>query len=141
VDRYFLASGSEPEHEVTRDEYVRAERAAGFRNTLGQPAEPATAAFSSGSSRGRVSYARPSEQEIPMPRPLYPAVTVAEPDGDLARELLITRTASALAAAGVPDEDVRLFWASVESFTSYISVLMTARSWVTVLAPDQETPR
>jgi hypothetical protein len=40
--RYYLTE----EREVTKAEYVSAERRAGFYNTLGQPAEPATASFS-----------------------------------------------------------------------------------------------
>lgn len=46
TERYYLTLGDSPEQEVTKAEFVRAERAAGFRNTLGQPDEPATAAFS-----------------------------------------------------------------------------------------------
>lgn len=33
---------------VTKDEYVRVERQAGFHNTMGQPNEPGTAAFGNG---------------------------------------------------------------------------------------------
>ncbi|MEU8158135.1 hypothetical protein AB0B94_31155 [Micromonospora sp. NPDC048986] len=44
--RYFLRSPNEAEFiEVSKERYVAAERAAGFRNTLGQPDEPATSAF------------------------------------------------------------------------------------------------
>lgn len=46
------------EREVTREEFVRAERAAGFRNTLGRPDEPGTAGFSTDFMRGRVVYER-----------------------------------------------------------------------------------
>jgi hypothetical protein len=44
--------------EVTKEEYVRAERAAGFHNTMGRPDEPATAGFSSSNyhKRGRLRY-------------------------------------------------------------------------------------
>lgn len=38
--------------EVSKEEYVRAERGAGFRNTLGKPDEPATAAFSGNGQEG-----------------------------------------------------------------------------------------
>jgi len=40
--RYFLTE----EREVTKEEFVAAERRAGFRNTMGKPKEPATAGFS-----------------------------------------------------------------------------------------------
>jgi hypothetical protein len=52
--RYFLAREGEPEREVTKQEWVRAERAAGFTNTRGQPCEPATASWSVPGSRGRI---------------------------------------------------------------------------------------
>jgi hypothetical protein len=47
--KYYLADADDRDNwtEVTKEEYVRAERAAGFRNTLGRPEEPATAGFSS----------------------------------------------------------------------------------------------
>lgn len=48
--RYFLTE----EREVTKEEYVRAERKAGFHNTMGQPNEPATASFSDGKVSGRM---------------------------------------------------------------------------------------
>lgn len=56
--RYFLGE-PEDEREVTEEEFVRAERQAGFYNTLGHPEKPATAGFSTtaqGGMRGRVSY-------------------------------------------------------------------------------------
>jgi hypothetical protein len=58
-DRYFLAftiGGVKHEHEVSKFEYVSEERRCGFRNTLGQPMEPATAGFSAGSVSGRLEY-------------------------------------------------------------------------------------
>lgn len=55
TNRYFLFR-SDDWIEVTKEEYVRVERQAGFRNTMGQPDEPATAAFGSGALRGRIQY-------------------------------------------------------------------------------------
>lgn len=56
--RYFLGpKGSE--RQVTMEEYVAAERAAGFYNTLGHPEKPATGAFSTtarGGMEGRQEY-------------------------------------------------------------------------------------
>lgn len=51
--RYWLSQEYEDPQwrEVTKEEYVNAERAAGFHNTMGQPDEPATASF--GTSRGQ----------------------------------------------------------------------------------------
>lgn len=43
ITRYYLTET----REVTKEEYVAAERKAGFRNTMGQPNEPATASFQS----------------------------------------------------------------------------------------------
>ena len=50
--RYWLSDVIHPPQwrEVTKEEYVRAERQAGFHNSMGYPDEPATAAF--GDSRG-----------------------------------------------------------------------------------------
>ena len=55
--RYFLRlePGGE-ELEVTKAEFVAAERAAGFRNTSGRDDEPATGGFGNGTIRGRVEY-------------------------------------------------------------------------------------
>ena len=66
MDRYYLTEereGLTEEREVTKQEFVRAERAAGFFNTLGQPEEPATHSFSgrtaSGEVSGRTAYCSP----------------------------------------------------------------------------------
>lgn len=54
--RYFLRLGvSEPEREVTRQEYVAAERAAGFYPKPGLGPE-ATGAFWHGQVEGRIEY-------------------------------------------------------------------------------------
>lgn len=43
---FWIREGDGPWVEVDKAEFVRRERGAGFRNTLGYPDEPATAAFS-----------------------------------------------------------------------------------------------
>lgn len=60
TQRYFLQIGNEREREVTKAEFVSAERNAGFRNTMGQPDEPATAGFGNSriGTRGRVEYVK-----------------------------------------------------------------------------------
>lgn len=56
-DRYFIKTGeSAPWQEVSKRDYVNAERMAGFYNTMGRPYEPATAGYSNGSMRGRLCY-------------------------------------------------------------------------------------
>lgn len=45
MHKYFLKYDDKPEQEVSKAEFVKAERLAGFRNTMGQPREPATAGF------------------------------------------------------------------------------------------------
>lgn len=45
MHRYFLKYDDGPEQEVTKAEFVAEERRCGFRNTMGQPREPATAGF------------------------------------------------------------------------------------------------
>ncbi|AXG66273.1 hypothetical protein SEA_ANNADREAMY_188 [Streptomyces phage Annadreamy] len=58
--KYYLNETDDDDNwvEVTKEEFVRAERAAGFHNTMGRPDEPATGGFSSSSyrKRGRVRY-------------------------------------------------------------------------------------
>lgn len=43
--KYFLTREGQPEVEVTKEVFVRAERNAGLYNTMGQPSEPATSGF------------------------------------------------------------------------------------------------
>ena len=54
--RYYLAYDVvDPQwQEVSKEEFVQAERAAGFNNTMGQPDEPATSGFGGHGVRGRV---------------------------------------------------------------------------------------
>lgn len=64
--KYYLTESDDDDNwiEVTKEEYVRAERAAGFRNTMGRPDEPATAGFSSSNyrKRGRLRYVMDGEE-------------------------------------------------------------------------------
>lgn len=56
-DRYFLRTGKGSRwQEVSKEDYVSAERSAGFFNTLGRPYDPATAGFHSGNVSGRLCY-------------------------------------------------------------------------------------
>ena len=50
VYRYYLTET----REVTKEEFVAAERKAGFINTMNQPDEPATGGFSAGSGLDEV---------------------------------------------------------------------------------------
>jgi hypothetical protein len=52
TERYFLREW----REVSKEEYVAAERRAGFHNTLGQPREPATSSFSTNGLEGRIKW-------------------------------------------------------------------------------------
>jgi len=65
---YFLTEGGSPEREVTKAEFVSAERRAGFVNTMGQPEEPGTAGFGGRDGdteiRGRMVYV-PAERHPP----------------------------------------------------------------------------
>lgn len=51
-ERFFLWITGGAEREVTREEFIRAERSAGFRSKFG-PDHPATAGFSNGVLHGR----------------------------------------------------------------------------------------
>ena len=50
--RFFLKRNDEPEREVTKEEFISAERAAGFHNTAGKRDQPATGDFFSDDLRG-----------------------------------------------------------------------------------------
>lgn len=56
--RYFLRPdvGRFPWAEASKEEWVQAERAAGFRNTMGRPEEPATGGFSGNGMQGTITY-------------------------------------------------------------------------------------
>ena len=73
--RYYLTEGGSPEREVTKAEFVSAERRAGFVNTMGQPDEPGTAGFGGRDGdaeiRGRVVY-------MPCPAHQTPVLKAAE---------------------------------------------------------------
>lgn len=58
VTRYYLSvDGLDNEIEVTKAQFVRSERNAGFRPKRGMPDdEPVTGGFSNGQIKGRVSY-------------------------------------------------------------------------------------
>lgn len=50
--KYYLGAIGLPEQEVSKEEFIRAERAAGFRSKF--PGQPATGGFSGGGMSGRV---------------------------------------------------------------------------------------
>ena len=51
--RYWVQVGENPEQEVSREDFIKLERSAGFRSKFG-PNEVATAGFSTGVLKGRV---------------------------------------------------------------------------------------
>ena len=56
-ETYWLKTGHDaPWRQVSKREFVAAERRAGFYNTLGQPNEPATSAFSNAGIQGRQGF-------------------------------------------------------------------------------------
>lgn len=60
--RWFIKEGDGPEREVTKREWVSAERRAGFVNTMGHPDEPGTGGFSTsrhGGLSGRYGRIKP----------------------------------------------------------------------------------
>lgn len=58
--RYYITLDTIHENEVSKEEYVKTERLAGFYNTQGQPLEPATDSFSAAKNgltlQGRIDY-------------------------------------------------------------------------------------
>lgn len=62
--RYFLRWDDEEDwREVTVDEFVRGERRAGFRNTMGRPDLTATGGFHGNGVSGRIRYGMADEKE------------------------------------------------------------------------------
>ncbi|MCB9802943.1 hypothetical protein H6761_02915 [Candidatus Nomurabacteria bacterium] len=66
-ERYWLRVGKLPWHELTREEFVRAERNAGFRPKPGC-GDLATDGFSSGNVQGRITYGEITEIMNPKVR-------------------------------------------------------------------------
>lgn len=68
--RYWLQDGSSPPVQVTKAEYVAAERAAGFRNPYGRSEDPACASWSAGHMSGRIEYraAEPDKDNLASAR-------------------------------------------------------------------------
>lgn len=54
--KYFLTEKGNAEKEVSKQDYVDAERLNGFYNTLGYPEEPATSAFGGMYHQGRTEF-------------------------------------------------------------------------------------
>lgn len=48
--------GGQEYQQVSKEEFVKLERACGFHNTMGQPLEPATAGFGSPFGQGQVRF-------------------------------------------------------------------------------------
>jgi hypothetical protein len=65
-DLFYLKTDWAGWTKVTKEEFVSAERAAGFRNTMGRPLEPATGGFSGGGVHGatvNMKYAKPEQYD------------------------------------------------------------------------------
>lgn len=60
--RYWLTDGAEPERLVSKEEWVAAERDAGFLNTMGRSEEPATWSWSGGHMSGRLEFVTEARQ-------------------------------------------------------------------------------
>lgn len=65
--RYLLSFGGAEPREVTKAEWVAAERAAGFINTMGRPDEPGTGGFGNGLIRGTIEYPEAVPTPVPCP--------------------------------------------------------------------------
>jgi hypothetical protein len=66
TELFYLKTDGTDWKKVSKEEFVRSERSSGFYNTLGQPDEPATSGFSSGSVSGRsidTNYAKPEQYD------------------------------------------------------------------------------
>jgi hypothetical protein len=72
TDRFWLKADHQPNYvEVTKEEYVHAEKAAGFHSKFG-PDHPATAAFRSGSMSGRTWETAENAGDLPTGPPNPP---------------------------------------------------------------------
>lgn len=66
--KYFLQEKVGEYKEVSKEEYVDAERLNGFYNTLGFPDEPATSAFSGMFHRGHTEFESLADFNVPQNR-------------------------------------------------------------------------
>ena len=63
TDLFYLKTEPAGWKKISKEEFVRAERAAGLFNTMGRPNEPATRGFSGRGVRGRTIDARYAKRE------------------------------------------------------------------------------
>lgn len=68
--KYFVQEKFGDYQEVSKEDYVDAERLNGFYNTLGKPNEPATSAFTGIYSRGYTEFESLADFNVPQDREL-----------------------------------------------------------------------
>lgn len=103
--QYFLSSDVHPEKEVTEQEFIRAERAAGFRSKFG-PDHVATGSFTGAGMHGRVVYV----DLDPVPEPELDA---GDEDQRRSDNLFYTRQLLARAAKVMEVEPETISWFDV----------------------------
>lgn len=99
--KYYLGAIGLPEQEVSKEEFIRAERAAGFRSKFG-PHQVATGGFSGAGMSGRVVYV-----------PADPKPDVGEQDQRRSDNAFYTRQLLARAAKVMDVEPHTISWFNV----------------------------
>lgn len=107
LNRYYLSSESLPEKEVTQQEFIRAEQAAGFRSKFGDD-HVATGGFTGRGMHGRVVYVDPDVPEVPEP-----ALDPGEADQRRSDHIFYTRQLLARAAKVMEVEPESISWFDV----------------------------
>lgn len=102
--KYYLSSEVHPEREVTEQEFIRAEQAAGFHSKFGRD-HVATGGFSRGDVSGRVVYV---DTDVPEPE-----LDVGEQDQRRSDHIFYTRQLLARAAKVMEVEPESISWFDV----------------------------
>jgi hypothetical protein len=102
--QYYLSSEALPEKEVTEQEFIKAERAAGFRSKFG-PDHVATGGFTGAGMHGRVVYVDPDVPE--------PVLEAGEEDQRRSDHIFYTRQLLARAAKVMEVEPESISWFDV----------------------------
>lgn len=89
--KYFLQGTNERQYtEVSKDEFVDAERLNGFYNTLGKPREPATSGFVGMYHRGHVEFDSVLDFRVPRDQKAMGYALHDAGEGEVA-EILVAR--------------------------------------------------
>lgn len=109
MNQYYLSSEVHPEKQVTEQEFIRAEQAAGFRSKFGDD-HVATGGFTGRGMHGRVVYVPLDIPELEVPEP---DLDIGEADQRRSDHIFYTRQLLARAAKVMEVEPETISWFDV----------------------------